>query len=209
MIYAFLVSQFSLKGIELLRDLDQVTAEKTMGNISAFEDDGYNAELNGTDEASEDNRPSAIAPDDLDEQYPVDEEAKALALAIAEAADDRKAGDITILETGNVSYLADYFVIVTGFSQVQVRAIANSIEDGIEADLNRQALRTEGMSEGRWVLKDYGDVIVHIFMPSDREFYDLEAFWGHATKIEFTPQNLSPAANGGQSGPSYNGQTSY
>ena len=192
-----------------MRNLDKVTAEKTMGNISAFEDDEYNAEPYGDHEASVDNRPSAILPDDSDEPYLVDESAKALALAIAEAADDRKAGDIIILETGHVSYLAEYFVIVTGFSQVQVRAIANSIEDGIEEQLDRQALRTEGMSEGRWVLKDYGDVIVHIFMPSDREFYDLEAFWGHATQIEFTPQNLSPAANSGQSGQFYNGQTSY
>lgn len=197
-----------------MRDLDKVTTEKTMGNISAFEDDGYNAEPYGTNGASVDTRPGAIAPDNLDEQYLVDESAKALALAIAEAADDRKAGDITILETGHVSYLAEYFVIVTGFSNVQVRAIANSIEDGIETQLNRQALRTEGMSEGRWVLKDYGDVIVHIFMPSDREFYDLEAFWGHATKIEFTSQNLAPvnlsSASGGQFGqPYYDGQSSY
>lgn len=187
-----------------MRDLDKVTAEKTMVNISAFEDDGHSVEPYGADGERVDNRPSAIAPEDSnDEPYPVDESAKALALAIAEAADDRKAGDITILETGNVSYLADYFVIVTGFSNVQVRAIANSIEDGIEAQLDRQALRTEGMSEGRWVLKDYGDVIVHIFMPSDREFYDLEAFWGHATQIEFTPQNLSPAPSGGQFGQPY------
>ncbi|MEL7226234.1 MAG: ribosome silencing factor [Cyanobacteria bacterium J06576_12] len=122
---------------------------------------------------------------------PVNEEAKALALALAEAADDRKAGDITILQTGDISYLADYFVIVTGFSNVQVRAIANSIESTAEDKFERQSLRTEGMSEGRWVLKDYGDVIVHIFMPTDREFYDLEAFWGHAERIEFAPTSLN------------------
>ncbi len=127
-----------------------------------------------------------------DADVPINEEAKALALAIAEAADDRKAGDITILQTGNISYLADYFVIVTGFSNVQVRAISNSIEGAIEDQFdNRQPTRTEGMSEGRWVLKDYGDVIVHIFMPTDREFYDLEAFWGHAERIEFVPTSLN------------------
>ena len=192
-----------------MHDLDKVATDKTMGNISAFEDDNADpqkdAETNGEPVEI---RPSAIAPDDSDEKYPVDESAKALALAIAEAADDRKAGDITILETGNVSYLADYFVIVTGFSNVQVRAIANSIDAQTETQLDREALRTEGMSEGRWVLKDYGDVIVHIFMPSDREFYDLEAFWGHAKRIEFTPQNLSPAANSGQ-GQVYSGSADY
>lgn len=125
-------------------------------------------------------------------KVPVNEEAKALALAIAEAADDRKAGDITVLQTGNISYLADYFVIVTGFSNVQVRAISNSIESAVEDKFdNRQPTRTEGMSEGRWVLKDYGDVIVHIFMPTDREYYDLEAFWGHAERIEFVPVQVN------------------
>ena len=139
----------------------------------------------------------------VDDEYkaPVDAAAKALALAIADAADDRKAGNITILQTGDVSYLADYFVIVTGFSNVQVRAIANSVEDAIETKFDRLPLRTEGMSEGRWVLKDYGEVIVHIFMPDDREFYDLEAFWGHAERIEFTPTPLSSS--------SMNGQTRY
>jgi len=129
-------------------------------------------------------------------EVPVNEEAKALALAIAEAADDRKAGDITILQTGNVSYLADYFVIVTGFSNVQVRAISNSIEGTVEDRFdNRQPIRTEGMSEGRWVLKDYGDVIAHIFMPTDREYYDLEAFWGHAERIEFVPAQANAQVN--------------
>ena len=125
---------------------------------------------------------------------PVDEAARDLALAIAHAADDRKAGDITILQTGDVSYIADYFVIVTGFSNVQVRAIANTIESSVKEQFDRLPLRTEGMSEGRWVLKDYGEVIVHIFMPTDREFYDLEAFWGHAQRIEFVPDARSPVS---------------
>ena len=190
-----------------MRD-DKVMADKTMGDIAAFEDD-RNAGPEGASGELVEMRPGTAEQlsSEPAEQRPVDEGAKALALAIAEAADDRKAGDITVLETGNVSYLADYFVIVTGFSNVQVRAIANSIDSAVDDQFDRQALRTEGMSEGRWVLKDYGDVIVHIFSPNDREFYDLEAFWGHATRIEFTPQNLSPAA-GGQ-GPQFNGQESY
>ena len=122
-----------------------------------------------------------------EDRAPIDKASLDLAMAIAEAADDRKAGNITILQTGDVSYLADYFVIVTGFSNVQVRAIANSIEGALEDKFDRRALRTEGVSEGRWVLKDYGEVIVHIFMPDDREFYDLEAFWGHAKRVEFVP----------------------
>lgn len=117
-----------------------------------------------------------------------DEEAGDLAMTIARAADDRKAADIAILKMGNVSYLADYFVIVTGFSNVQVRAIARSIESAVADRWRRQPLRTEGMTDGRWVLQDYGEVIVHIFLPKEREFYDLEAFWGHAEPVEFIPE---------------------
>ena len=116
-----------------------------------------------------------------------DEQALALALAIANAADDRKADDIAILQVGDASYLADYFVIATGFTNVQVRAIARSIEATIEADHGRSPLRTEGADEGKWVIYDYGEVIVHIFQPREREYYDLEAFWGHVQRIEFIP----------------------
>jgi len=128
-----------------------------------------------------------VQPTPPDDKPPVNEEGKQLALAIANAADDRKAGNIAILQTGDVSYLADYFVIMTGFSKVQVRAIANSIDSAVEDTFERMPLRREGMSEGRWVLLDYGDVIAHIFMPDDREYYDLDAFWGHAERIEFVP----------------------
>ncbi|HEY9862518.1 MAG TPA: ribosome silencing factor [Candidatus Obscuribacterales bacterium] len=109
-----------------------------------------------------------------------------LALLIAEAADDRKGGDIVILKVSEVSYLADYFVLATGFSSAQVRAIARSIEDRVEEEFQRFPLRTEGQSEGSWMVQDYGEVIAHVFMPDQREFYNLEAFWGHAEKIEFS-----------------------
>jgi ribosome-associated protein len=106
-----------------------------------------------------------------------------LAVTVAEAAADRKAGDILVLRVADVSYLADYFVMLTGYSRVQVRAIAEAIEDKVETELQRRPLRTEGKAEGSWVLQDYGDVIVHIMMPKEREFYNLEAFWVHAERI--------------------------
>ena len=125
----------------------------------------------------------------------IDENALALAMAIANAADDRKAEDIAILQGGDASYLADYFVIATGFTNVQVRAIARSIEATIEADYGRAPLRVEGIEEGKWMIYDYGEVIVHIFQPREREYYDLEAFWGHVKRIEFIP---TPPAGLGQ-----------
>lgn len=110
---------------------------------------------------------------------------KGLALTIAEAADDRKAGDIVILRVAEVSYLADFFVIVTGYSKAQVRAISQAIEHKVEMEWERRSLRTEGVTESSWILQDYGEVIVHILLPQEREFYNLEAFWGHAEQIEF------------------------
>lgn len=109
-----------------------------------------------------------------------------LALTIAQAADDRKGSDILLLKVADVSYLADYFVIVTGFSTVQVRAIANSIEEKVEEAWQRLPSRIEGQMEGNWILIDYGDVIAHIFLPQQREFYSLEAFWGHAEQENFS-----------------------
>lgn len=114
------------------------------------------------------------------------EESQELALISAAAAADRKAGDIVVLGVAEVSFLADYFVLVTGYSKAQVRAISQSIEDQIEAQLNRLPIRTEGQVEGNWILKDYGDVMVHIMMPKEREYYNLEAFWGHAQRVDLS-----------------------
>jgi ribosome-associated protein len=106
-----------------------------------------------------------------------------LVFLAAEAADDRKAADMVLINIAEVSTLADYLLIVTGFSKVQLRAISGSIIDKIEEDFNRLPLRTEGQDRGGWVLIDYGDAIVHIMMPEQREFYNLEAFWGHGEMV--------------------------
>jgi ribosome-associated protein len=102
-----------------------------------------------------------------------------LALLAADAADDRKAGDPTLIDISKVSVLADYLLIVSGYSKVQLRAISDSIIDKLEQEYNRPPLRSEAKNQSGWVLLDYGDLIVHIMTPEQREFYDLEAFWGH------------------------------
>lgn len=111
-----------------------------------------------------------------------------LAWLAAEAADDRKAGDIALIKVGDVSTIAEYFVMATGYSKVQVRAIANAVEEKVAETLGRKPLRNEGLSEGLWACLDYGDVVVHVQMPNEREFYGLEAFWGHAERIPFVPK---------------------
>ncbi|MGF1479426.1 MAG: ribosome silencing factor [Cyanophyceae cyanobacterium] len=104
---------------------------------------------------------------------------------IAQAADARKAADIAVLQVSEVSYLADYFVIATGFSKTQVRAIADSIEKKMAEERQKHPLRVAGKAQGSWILLDYGDVIAHIFLPQERDFYNLEAFWGHAQRLDF------------------------
>jgi ribosome-associated protein len=110
-----------------------------------------------------------------------------LAFLAADAADDRKAGDMVPIDISQVSVLADYLLIVSGFSKVQLRAISNSIIEKLEDEYDRPPLRTEGQDRGGWILLDYGDLIVHIMMPEQREFYNLEAFWGHG-EIVALPQ---------------------
>jgi len=128
--------------------------------------------------------PSLSTPTLSTPSHEFDPDAWRLAEIIALAADDRKAVDISVLRVTDISYLTDYFVLVTGFSRTQVRAIVEAIEDAVEEKLGRLPLRTEGKAEGSWILQDYGEVIVHIFMPEERDFYNLEAFWGHAQRME-------------------------
>ncbi len=108
-----------------------------------------------------------------------------MAWLAGEAADDRKGGDIVLLQVGAVSSIAEYFVIVTGYSRVQVRAITNAVDDKIKEELGRDPIRSAGTAEGIWSCLDYGDVVVHIQMPDTREFYGLEAFWGHSPRAVF------------------------
>ncbi|XHU96696.1 MAG: ribosome silencing factor [cyanobacterium endosymbiont of Rhopalodia gibba] len=109
-----------------------------------------------------------------------------LILAIVQAADDRKADNIVVLKVTEISYLSDYFIIATGFSTTQVKAIADAIEDKVDQTCKQSPLRIEGKRQGTWILQDYGNVIVHILLPEEREFYNLEAFWGHAKRIELS-----------------------
>jgi ribosome-associated protein len=106
-----------------------------------------------------------------------------LAFLAAAAAEDRKAGDVVLLDISEVSTIADYLLIVSGYSKAQLRAISASIQEKLKTELHRPPIRTEGENQGNWVLLDYGDLIVHIMMPQEREFYNLEAFWGHGQVV--------------------------
>ncbi|MBV9818842.1 MAG: ribosome silencing factor [Solirubrobacterales bacterium] len=107
-----------------------------------------------------------------------------IAAAAAEMAADRKALHIVSLDLRGVVGFADYFVICTGRSDRQTRAIHDAIHLGFKSRYGRLPARVEGAAEGRWILMDYLDVVVHIFTPETREHYRLEQLWGEAPVLE-------------------------
>ena len=98
------------------------------------------------------------------------------AVSAAEAALDKKAQDIVLLEVSQVTTYADYFLICSGRSPIQVKAIVASIEQQLK-DRGIRPLHIEGQSEARWILMDYDELIVHVFHEESRGFYDLERLW--------------------------------
>lgn len=106
-----------------------------------------------------------------------------LACIIARTLDDKLGKDISILNISHVSSLADYFVIVTGDSTPQVKALMESVKDTIKKHFTRMPVRMENDTKNRWNLLDYGDVVVHILHRDERETYAIEKFWNNAFSI--------------------------
>lgn len=107
---------------------------------------------------------------------------KDIALLAADAADDKKAEDIDILNVEGLTVIADYFVLCSANSDQQVRAVARSIDEKL-SEKGIEPKKIAGMDDARWVLMDYADVIVHVFHKREREYYDLERLWSDAEKI--------------------------
>ena len=110
-------------------------------------------------------------------------ESRDMAIHYAKILSDKKAGDIEILNIGGLTTIADYFIIASGGSNLQVQALANALIDKTEEEGERP-LRVEGIKDGAWVLLDYGSVVVHVFKKDIREFYGLERLWGDAERID-------------------------
>ena len=109
-------------------------------------------------------------------------ESKQLFERIAEILEDRKAKEIRIMEIKDISILTDYFIVCTGTSTTHIRALADAVEEKLSGE-GREPCHIEGYETARWILMDYGDVVVHIFHSEDREFYDLERLWADAKQI--------------------------
>jgi ribosome-associated protein len=105
-----------------------------------------------------------------------------IAKLAADAAADKKARDVVILDIEGLSVIADFFVICSGNSSTQVQAIAKEVRERMEKR-NIPCKGTEGLDEAKWVLLDFGDIVVHIFRQEEREFYNLERLWGDAQLV--------------------------
>jgi ribosome-associated protein len=106
---------------------------------------------------------------------------------------DKKARDIIIIDVAELLVVTDYFVIATGASDQQVRAIAQEIERGLREGAQAKPRGREGMDLREWVLLDYGDIVVHVFQPEVREFYRLETLWQDAPRLELPEHVAAPA----------------
>jgi len=118
----------------------------------------------------------------LPKTEPLEMDPSELAHQIVDIATDKKANDIVMLRTAEVTSMADFFVICSGRSDRQVQALARAIID----QLREQGIRplgVEGLSSGRWVLVDFASVVVHLFTPQEREYYALERLWSGAAPV--------------------------
>jgi ribosome-associated protein len=109
-----------------------------------------------------------------------------LALAAARVADENRGRDIVILDLRELTPLFDYFVIATGTSRRQLHAISEEIDKALEQGLGDRRMGIEGYVASRWILLDYGNVVIHLFDLETREYYALENLWGGAKHIEWT-----------------------
>lgn len=103
-----------------------------------------------------------------------------LAAHAVDAMADKKAADITVLDLRGVSGMADFFVLGTGGSDLQIRAIANGVMERIREECDERPYKKEGLESLQWVLIDYVDVVVHVFSKEKREHYNIERLWGEA-----------------------------
>lgn len=101
---------------------------------------------------------------------------------VIKAIEDKKGTDISTIEFKNKGYIADAFVIATGNNDRQTKAIADNVEIELEK-IGEKLIRHEGYQVGKWIILDYGFMLVHIFTPEEREFYDIERLWQESKKV--------------------------
>ncbi|HLU52991.1 MAG TPA: ribosome silencing factor [Acidimicrobiia bacterium] len=101
----------------------------------------------------------------------------------ADAIYDKKGLDVQLLDVGDLLAITDIFVIGTGTSNIHVRSLAEGVEEALAEKAGRKPLRREGVEQAEWILLDYGDVVIHLFQPEQREYYGLERLWLDAPRV--------------------------
>ena len=117
-------------------------------------------------------------------------EGKELALAVCKALSDKKAHDIVTVNVADQTVVCSYFVIASGRSTTQVKALGEAVEEAVKKETGLSPVRTEGFREGRWGVLDFGDVVVHVFHEESRLFYYLERLWDSGRNIERYQEDL-------------------
>lgn len=107
-----------------------------------------------------------------------------LAIAAARTAAENRGQDVVVLDMRELTPIFDYFVIATGNSRRQLHAISEEIDHTLEDELGDRRMSVEGYRESRWIVLDYGSVVIHIFDEETREYYALEQLWSQATRVE-------------------------
>jgi len=111
------------------------------------------------------------------------------ALIAARTADETRGRDIVVLDMRKLTPMFDYFVIASGTSRRQLHAMSEEIDHAFEEGLGDRRMGIEGYAESRWILLDYGDVVIHLFEPDTREYYAIEQLWGQAERVPFEPSH--------------------
>ena len=109
-----------------------------------------------------------------------------LVLAAARTAAENGGTDIVVMDMSQHTAIFDYFLIATGTSRRQLHAISEEIDHKLEDELNDKRMNIDGYDDSRWIVLDYGTVVIHLFDEDTRQFYSLEALWGDAPKIDLT-----------------------
>ena len=110
------------------------------------------------------------------------------ALVAARVAEENRGRNVVVLDMRHLTAMFDYFVLASGTSRRQLHAMSEEIDHALEQGLGDRRLGIEGYEESRWILLDYGDVVIHLFEPETRDYYALEQLWGHAKRVPFEPR---------------------
>ena len=132
-----------------------------------------------------DDDPDMPEPETPPEEYVVNEAARSLAITTARVADAYHGSDIVAFRVGEVLGVAEYFVVMGASNRRLVRALVETIEEETRIETGQSPIRVEGASEQSWVLMDYGDFVVHVFLEETRHYYDLERLWSDVDRIDW------------------------